>query len=245
MGMDVNNSRLSGMDQMAQASQSKRTDGAGNQPPAAEVDEFEQLMKGEPTGAKGNKEALKDGKPSMEAHSQMRDAAQGKDSLSQASDSKMPSADNLFASMFGMQNQQAPNQATGQAAASVEAAGPISDPDAMDTLVNKMVDRILVSDPAKGQQEVRLTFNDAALKGTDVTLSRATDGQLMVKLDTTDKASYQTLVGAQDSLRAALERTGQNVRVEASLSSEQQDNNSNQRSKGYQEYKDDDENKRS
>lgn len=215
MGMEVNNSRLSGMDQGSHAAQhAQKADqthhadkskaeqrGHGAKPEANDVEAFERNMRGP-------------------AETEL--------------EVKLPSAENLFAGMFGAQQQGA-----GQAA-QVGQAAPVGAPDAMDAVVDKMVDRILVSEPGKGQQEVRLSFNDSALKGTEVTLFRSLDGQLNVKLNTTDAASYQTLVGAQDSLRTALERSGQNVRVEANLSSNQQDNNPNQRSSTYAEYRNND-----
>ena len=87
-------------------------------------------------------------------------------------------------------------------------------------LVDKLVDRILVSEPGKGNPEVRITLNDGALSGAELTLSRATDGQLFVRLSCADAGAFQTAVGARDSLQTALERSGENVRVEVARHSD-------------------------
>ena len=80
--------------------------------------------------------------------------------------------------------------------------------------MDQLVDRILVSEPGKGNPEVRITLGDGALSGAELTLSRATDGQLFVRLSCVDAGAFQTAVGARDSLQAALERSGENARVE-------------------------------
>ena len=84
----------------------------------------------------------------------------------------------------------------------------------MDALVNELVDRILVSEPGKGLPEVRITLGQGPLSGAELCLARAQDGQLFIRLACADPASFQTAVGAQDALRSALERSGENVRVE-------------------------------
>ena len=87
-------------------------------------------------------------------------------------------------------------------------------PGDVDALVNELVDRILVSEPGKGSPEVRITLGQGPLSGAELCLARAQDGQLFIRLACADPASFQTAVGAQDALRSALERSGENVRVE-------------------------------
>lgn len=87
-------------------------------------------------------------------------------------------------------------------------------PGDVDALVNELVDRILVSEPGKGLPEVRITLGQGPLSGAELCLARAQDGQLFIRLACADPASFQTAVGAQDALRSALERSGENVRVE-------------------------------
>ena len=87
-------------------------------------------------------------------------------------------------------------------------------PTAMGELVDRLVERILVSDPGRGSPEVRISLGEGVLSGAELSLSRAADGQLFVRLSCADAASFQTAVGAQDALRAALERGEGNVRVE-------------------------------
>ena len=81
-------------------------------------------------------------------------------------------------------------------------------------LVDKLVERILVSEPGKGAPEVRITLGDGALAGTELSLSRAQDGQLQIRLLCADAASFQTAVAAQNGLRSALESQGETVRLE-------------------------------
>ncbi|MDR1086388.1 MAG: hypothetical protein LBP22_16410 [Deltaproteobacteria bacterium] len=73
--------------------------------------------------------------------------------------------------------------------------------------LERLVDRILVSDPAQGgPQEVRLTFSDSVLAGTEALVSRGPDGLLSVIFNSVDPGSVQTLVAAQSSLKEALDR---------------------------------------
>ena len=122
--------------------------------------------------------------------------------------SPAPSPASLMESLFGscmggMQNAEGSVRTTSSAA-----SGDVAE------LVDQLVDRILVSEPGKGNPEVRITLGDGALSGAELTLSRATDGQLFVRLSCVDAGAFQTAVGARDSLQAALERSGENARVE-------------------------------
>ncbi len=124
-----------------------------------------------------------------------------------------PSSSSLMESLFGgrmggMQNATVPVQT---------ASSPSGD---MADLVDKLVDRILVSEPGKGNPEVRITLGDGVLSGAELSLSRAPDGQLFVRLSCADAGAFQTAVGARDSLQAALERSGENVRVEVTRGSD-------------------------
>jgi len=125
----------------------------------------------------------------------------------------MPSPSSLMESLFGGRMSGAQS-----AAPPVEAMGKAGE---VGELVDKLVERILVSEPGKGHPEVRITLGDGALSGTELSLSRAADGQLFVRLSCADAASFQTAVGAQDSLRSALERNGEQVRVEVAQSGTQ------------------------
>ena len=100
-------------------------------------------------------------------------------------------------------------------------------PGDVDALVNELVDRILVSEPGQGP-----------LSGAELCLARAQDGQLFIRLACADPASFQTAVGAQDALRSALERSGENVRVEIVQSRADGGNegDARQQSRGRQDY---------
>ena len=83
----------------------------------------------------------------------------------------------------------------------------------MGALAEKLVERILVSGP-DGGHEIRLTLGKDVLPGTEIRLQRGSDGVLSVHLATDNAASFQTLVGAQESLKARLESFEKDVRVE-------------------------------
>lgn len=97
--------------------------------------------------------------------------------------------------------------------ASVEPA-PADGPD-VGALAEKLVERILVSEPVEGKSEIRLMLGKDVLPGTEIRLLRGTDGLLSVRLETDDAASFQTLVGAREALKGQLERLEKSdVRVE-------------------------------
>lgn len=108
----------------------------------------------------------------------------------------------------------------------------------VDALVNALVDRILVSEPGKGSPEVRITLGQGPLSGAELSLARAQDGQLFIRIDCADPASFQTAVGAQDALRGALERNGENARVEIARSRADSGNegDARQQSRSRQDY---------
>lgn len=123
-----------------------------------------------------------------------------------------PSPSSLMESLFGgrMEGRMG-GMTSGQAQSASSAAAASGD---MGELVDRLVERILVSDPGRGSPEVRISLGEGVLSGAELSLSRAADGQLFVRLSCADAASFQTAVGAQDALRAALERGEGNVRVE-------------------------------
>ena len=127
-------------------------------------------------------------------------------------ESSAPSPSSLMESLFGgrMEGRMG-GMTSGQAQSASSAAAASGD---MGELVDRLVERILVSDPGRGSPEVRISLGEGVLSGAELSLSRAADGQLFVRLSCADAASFQTAVGAQDALRAALERGVGNVRVE-------------------------------
>lgn len=79
--------------------------------------------------------------------------------------SPAPSPASLMESLFGscmggMQNAEGSVRTTSSAA-----SGDVAE------LVDQLVDRILVSEPGKGNPEVRITLGDGALSGAELTLS--------------------------------------------------------------------------
>ncbi len=103
--------------------------------------------------------------------------------------------------------------------------------------LDELVERILVSAPDSGRQEVRITLNDTALKGTDIIITRDLYGTLEVTLSSSDASSFQTLVSAQDELMDRLNRTERgSVRVNIENSAHDDANDPRRRSKGYEQY---------
>ena len=127
-------------------------------------------------------------------------------------ESSAPSPSSLMESLFGgrMEGRMG-GMTSGQAQSASSAAAASGD---MGELMDRLVERILVSDPGRGSPEVRISLGEGVLSGAELSLSRAADGQLFVRLSCADAASFQTAVGAQDALRAVLERGEGNVRVE-------------------------------
>ena len=101
----------------------------------------------------------------------------------------------------------------GRTAQTAETAAPSGDAPDLGALAEKLVERILVSGP-DGGHEIRLTLGKDVLPGTEIRLQRGSDGVLSVHLATDNAASFQTLVGAQESLKARLGSFEKDVRVE-------------------------------
>jgi type III secretion system needle length determinant len=74
--------------------------------------------------------------------------------------------------------------------------------------IEKMVSRILVSDPAHSpNNQVRLSLNDSFLPGVEVLIRRDNDGLLTVSFASSDAGSLQTLLAARSTLKEALDQT--------------------------------------
>lgn len=98
--------------------------------------------------------------------------------------------------------------------------------------LNILVERILVSAADDGTQEVRLILNERFLSGTEIVLSRNLEGQLVVALNCIDQSTFQTLVASQFDLKAKLEEH-ELIGVEVTVNIDQEDSDSDRRSRGY------------
>lgn len=194
---------------LRQADTSVKTEAGPGRPDASAQEHFERVM-----------ERQSGGHGSQQGDKQEGEKHQGSGS--------MPAPSALFESLFSgrMENVAAPLE--------TQAASGPAGPAGVGELVEKLVERILVSEPGKGAAEVRITLGDGPLSGTELSLSRAQDGQLSVRLLCADASSFQTAVSAQDGLRAALERQGDPVRLEISQAGAQGGNegDSRRRSQG-------------
>jgi len=122
-----------------------------------------------------------------------------------------------------------------EAPAPVSATPPPASPDM--ELAGKLVERILVATPSEGGAEVRISLGDGALRGTEIQLVRGTDGLLTVNLQADNASAFQTLVAARDELQFRLEQQGEkDVRVSVDTQADQQGNDANRRSRGYDQY---------
>ena len=105
--------------------------------------------------------------------------------------------------------------------------------------VQQIADRILVSAPSGGNQEVRITPNQGLLPGTEIIVTRDNAGMLQVSVKTTDATAFQTLVGAQGDLKDALQ-TKESMPVRVVIASDEAgagDNDSRRRSAGlFEQY---------
>ena len=141
------------------------------------------------------------------------------------------SSGDTFSSMFSAMSSMS-NPVESLFSSRTEAAAPTAQ--SMDTeALEKIVDRILVSTPAEGGHEVRISLNDSSIRGTEIILQRGTDGALTVMLNTTDASSFQTLVSARNDLQQALEKhEGAEVRVVVDQNGGES-NDSDRRSRGW------------
>ncbi len=128
---------------------------------------------------------------------------QGAQDGERQSSQTMPSPASLMESLFSGRMQETPQVAAPEAA-------PATD---MGEAMDKLVERILVAEPAQGAQEVRITLGDGMLKGAELSIMRHADGQLAVRVSCMDAASFQTAVSARQGLAEALEARGEHVQV--------------------------------
>jgi type III secretion system needle length determinant len=89
-------------------------------------------------------------------------------------------------------------------------------------LAEKLVARVLVSEPTAGSQEARLMVDPSLLPDTEIRLTRGLDGFLNVTVLTSDPGSMQALVQARNDLERALQKTeGASFRLELTENSGQ------------------------
>ena len=100
-------------------------------------------------------------------------------------------------------------------------------------LAEKLVSRILVNQDNATGHEVRLQLGADILPDTEIRLIKGSDGMLQVMLLSDNKSSFQTLVAAQDTLKMQLEKFETNVRVDVSMHTQEENNDSQRRSRGY------------
>lgn len=109
-------------------------------------------------------------------------------------------------------------------------------------ITDKMIERILVSEPKDGDREIRIKLNDSILKDTEIHLKRLNDGSLQISLNSNNANSLQTLVAQQFELKARLEQI-EKASVSVEVNTESQNNDTDQQSRGlydlYQYYKND------
>lgn len=111
----------------------------------------------------------------------------------------------------------------------VSQASPLSDVD-----LEMLVERILVSTPESGVQEVRLTLGGELLNGTEIVIRRDALGQISVQLHAHDAAAFQSLVASQNELSHALKaRLADPVSVSVAYEGQPSGNDAERRSKGY------------
>ena len=161
-------------------------------PSGADVDTFQQAMRRRPLDERQGSGGEESDGGRGASHAPDEDTSAEAEALSSMFSRMTGPLDTLFA---------------GRTAQTAETAAPSG------ALAEKLVERILVSGP-DGGHEIRLTLGKDVLPGTEIRLQRGSDGVLSVHLATDNAASFQTLVGAQESLKARLESFEKDVRVE-------------------------------
>ena len=207
--------------QQAETRPSGSTEGAA--PAASDVDSFEQAM-GRVEEREQRGQGQQGGGQDSDSGQEQRDR-----SLMEAFTMSSP-LDGLFGNRMVAENQPA-----------TAPAGTPAGPEPSE-LAQRLVERILVSEPSAGGQEIRLTLGNDVLPGTEISILRDASGNLAVRLVTENASSFQTLVSAQDTLKRQLEGLEQkDVRVEVSSEfgdNRQEGNDSRQRSRGFFEQND-------
>ena len=167
-------------------------------PSGADVDTFQQAMRRRPLDERQGSGGDESDGGRGASHAPGEDTSAEAEALSSMFSRMTGPLDTLFA---------------GRTAQTAETAAPSGDAPDLGALAEKLVERILVSGP-DGGHEIRLTLGKDVLPGTEIRLQRGSDGVLSVHLATDNAASFQTLVGAQESLKARLESFEKDVRVE-------------------------------
>jgi type III secretion system needle length determinant len=166
------------------------------QPPAAWRDEFQRLYE------KPEDPTKRDQARTRGQGAEAREGSEQKDLKEDLSA--------IMSQIWGSTLSGQPTQAWPAEAGSVAPPAAGSD---LNELVRGLVGEILVS-PADQPGEVRLKVNENLLPGTEIILARDPEGLLTVSLVSVRADSFQTLVAAQDSLKAALAaQEGDDVRV--------------------------------
>lgn len=99
-----------------------------------------------------------------------------------------------------------------------------------------LVERILVSTPESGVNEVRLALGGERLKGTEVVIRRDALGQLSVQLHANEAAAFQALSASQAELRQRLE-DHESAEVSVTIAYGHSGNDTERRSRGlFQQY---------
>lgn len=99
-----------------------------------------------------------------------------------------------------------------------------------------LVERILVSTPESGGNEVRLTLGGDLLKGTEIVIQRDALGQLSVQLHASEAAAFRALTASQAELRDRLE-VHEAAEVHVAIAYEHSGNSAEHRSRGlFQQY---------
>ncbi len=185
------------MSRLGQA-EGKPADSGMAAPSGADVDTFQQAMR------KGPLDERQGGGENGSGGERETFSASGDDASGEAE---------ALSSMFSQMTRPLDALFSGRMTPKAETAAPLGDAPDLGALAEKLVERILVSEPSEGQ-EIRLMLGKDVLHGTEIRLQRGSDGVLSVHLVTDDAASFQTLVGAQESLKARLESLERHVRVE-------------------------------
>ena len=173
------------------------------------AEQFRLALEGE-----GNNSASSQGHSSSAGEAnEMKDASQNAE------------ASTLFSSLFSL--------ASMSGAAPVDEIAPTVSPLSSIDL-DALVDRILVSEVVNGGQEVRLILADSVLRGTEISLHRTLEGQLVVSLLCTNEATFQTLVASRFDLKTRLEDF-ENRSVQISVDINQENNDADRRSRGHRE----------
>lgn len=167
-------------------------------PSGADVDTFRQAMRRGPLD---------------ERQGSGGEESEGGRGASHAPDEDTSAEAEALSSMFSRMTGPLDTLFAGRTAQTAETAAPSGDAPDLGALAEKLVERILVSGP-DGGHEIRLTLGKDVLPGTEIRLQRGSDGVLSVYLATDNAASFQTLVGAQESLKARLGSFEKDVRVE-------------------------------